>query len=115
MLNQLKRIYMMRTSSSQLRRWAVASGAFVLVACQNVPLAAEPQPSPKSEAKSCVVSGCSRQVCSEGNAMTTCEWREEYACYRTARCERDAADKCGWRNTAELQACLDAKRAKKQP
>lgn len=105
---------MTRNPLGQLRRWAAASSALVLVACQIVPpLAAESQPQP--EAKSCVVSGCSGQVCSEGQAITTCIWREEYACYRSARCERDAAGKCGWRRTEELQACLETKRQNKQP
>ena len=54
----------------------------------------------------CVVSGCSRQVCSEQQMMTTCEWRDEYACYRTARCERQADGKCGWTPTDELKRCL---------
>lgn len=60
----------------------------------------------------CYRGGCSGQLCSdkagsEGLA-TTCEWREEYACYRTARCERQINGKCGWTQTTELTSCVDA-------
>ena len=60
----------------------------------------EPAPKP------CVVSGCSGQVCAESEMMTTCEYRAEYACYKTATCERDASGVCGWRKTEELSSCL---------
>lgn len=60
---------------------------------------------------SCMVGGCSSQLCGEASDMegmvTTCEFREEYACYaKTSRCERQASGKCGWTETAELQKCL---------
>lgn len=62
------------------------------------------EPSPGA----CVVGGCSSQLCSEGSQSlgSTCEWREDYACYRTAKCERQPDGKCGWTQTAELEACL---------
>lgn len=55
----------------------------------------------------CFIGGCSGQICSgyEG-VVTTCEWREEYACYQTATCERQADGDCAWTQTGELQACL---------
>ncbi|MBP7832685.1 MAG: hypothetical protein KA035_02840 [Candidatus Levybacteria bacterium] len=58
----------------------------------------------------CVISGCSRQFCvskseSEG-FVSTCEYKEEYACYKTATCEVQANGTCGWTQTAELTACL---------
>lgn len=57
--------------------------------------------------KSCYVGGCSGQICSENEGViSTCEWREEYACYRTATCEVQADGNCGWTQSAELQACL---------
>jgi hypothetical protein len=57
--------------------------------------------------KSCYVGGCSGQICSDREGViSTCEWREEYACYRTATCEAQADGNCGWTQTAELQACL---------
>lgn len=55
----------------------------------------------------CFVGGCSGQVCSDqAGVITTCEWRPEYACYRTATCERQPDGKCGWTPTPELEACL---------
>lgn len=60
----------------------------------------------------CVVGGCSSQLCVEsgGNGgISTCEWRDEYACYQQhGICERGADDQCGWRATQELQNCVDA-------
>jgi hypothetical protein len=58
-------------------------------------------------AKTCYVGGCSGQICSENEGViSTCEWREEYACYQTATCELQADGNCGWTQTAELQQCL---------
>jgi hypothetical protein len=54
----------------------------------------------------CKKTGCSGQVCSDEEIMTTCEWKPEYACYRKARCERQANGKCGFTQTPELTACL---------
>ncbi|MES2749384.1 MAG: hypothetical protein V4606_03250 [Patescibacteria group bacterium] len=58
----------------------------------------------------CKVGGCSAQLCGEASDMdgmvTTCEFRAEYACYRTATCERQTTGKCGWTQTTELAQCL---------
>ena len=57
----------------------------------------------------CFVGGCSSQLCSaEEGISSTCEWREEYACYREATCERQTDGSCNWTSTPELRACLDA-------
>ncbi|WP_437735025.1 hypothetical protein [Sorangium sp. So ce1335] len=62
---------------------------------------------PGGDLGSCVVTGCSGQVCADEDVFTTCEWREEYACYgKHGVCERDASGQCGWRDTPELDACL---------
>lgn len=59
----------------------------------------------------CFVGGCSGQVCSaRSDVITTCEWREEYACYGAATCERGADGACGWRATDELRSCLEGAR-----
>jgi len=57
----------------------------------------------------CTVDGCSDELCVEaGNDVaSTCEWREEYACYRSAVCERQADGNCGWTSTPELTRCLE--------
>ncbi|MBK8215616.1 MAG: hypothetical protein IPK71_17935 [Myxococcales bacterium] len=54
----------------------------------------------------CRRTGCSGQVCADRDMMTTCEMRPEYACYRSAVCERGADGQCGFRKTAELTSCL---------
>lgn len=55
---------------------------------------------------SCVRTGCSGQICADTDVITTCEWREEYACYADATCERQADGRCGFTATPELDACL---------
>ncbi len=59
---------------------------------------------------SCAVGGCSSQLCGEASDMdgmvTTCEYREQYACYQSASCERQSTGKCGWTETPELAICL---------
>ncbi len=68
-------------------------------------------PAPKESATGkCYMGGCSSQLCTgQPDAMSTCEYREEYACYKTATCERQATGKCGWTETAELNACLSGR------
>lgn len=59
----------------------------------------------------CVIGGCSSQLCydaSLGDIMSTCEYREEYACYKSATCERQSTGQCGWTETAELTQCLSS-------
>ena len=56
--------------------------------------------------KPCIKTGCSSQVCSDKEVITTCEWRREYECYRSARCERQASGECGFTPSRELTACL---------
>lgn len=63
----------------------------------------------KPSDKACVKGGCSGQLCveeSSGGGISTCEWREEYACYKTAACERQDGGSCGWTQTKELQTCV---------
>lgn len=55
----------------------------------------------------CFVGGCSGQLCTEEQgAVSTCEWREAYACYQNAKCERQTNGQCGWTSTPELNMCL---------
>ncbi|HEY8223939.1 MAG TPA: DUF6748 domain-containing protein [Pyrinomonadaceae bacterium] len=56
--------------------------------------------------KPCIKTGCSGQVCSDEEVITTCEYRSEYECYKQARCERQANGECGFTQTPELTACL---------
>jgi eight-cysteine-cluster-containing protein len=55
----------------------------------------------------CIIGGCSNQLCADEPRGSTCEWWEEYACYRSAVCERGPDASCGWRETAELADCLE--------
>jgi eight-cysteine-cluster-containing protein len=70
----------------------------------------EPNPeTPRPKATGgCMVGGCSSQLCAEegSDVVSTCEWRESYACYQTAKCERQASGQCGWTDTPELTQCL---------
>jgi len=55
----------------------------------------------------CYVGGCSAQICSDQPGVaSTCEFRPEYACYQSAKCERQQNGQCGWTDTATLRACL---------
>jgi eight-cysteine-cluster-containing protein len=57
---------------------------------------------------SCVVGGCSGQLCADEPLASTCEWRPHYACFREAHCGRfGPARSCGWEQTPELAACLE--------
>ncbi len=62
-----------------------------------------PKPSPQ---KPCFKTGCSGQVCADEEVVTTCEFRPEYECYKTAKCERQANGQCGFTDTPELRRCL---------
>ncbi|OHA80319.1 MAG: hypothetical protein A2675_00695 [Candidatus Yonathbacteria bacterium RIFCSPHIGHO2_01_FULL_51_10] len=58
-------------------------------------------------ANPCVVGGCSNEICSDESVIGICIYREEFACYRTAKCERQENGSCGWTETLELRMCLD--------
>lgn len=62
----------------------------------------------------CVRTGCSGTICApEGEpTFSTCQWREEYICYKTERCEKQANGQCGWTPSASLDACLKDKSAR---
>lgn len=67
---------------------------------------------PVSDTVICVVAGCSSQLCvsqedlDNGGGVSTCEFREEYACYPAATCEVQVSGACGWTMTEELTQCL---------
>ncbi len=58
----------------------------------------------------CAIAGCSAQLCVEADTastiITTCEYRSSYACYRSAVCERQSTDICGWTPSPTLMQCL---------
>ncbi|OGN33202.1 MAG: hypothetical protein A3F98_03985 [Candidatus Yanofskybacteria bacterium RIFCSPLOWO2_12_FULL_41_8] len=59
-----------------------------------------------TELSQCKTTGCSGQICSDEDVVTTCEFKQEYACYQNAKCERQSDGKCGWTPSEELVACL---------
>ncbi len=55
----------------------------------------------------CYVGGCSSQLCSDQpNMVSTCIYRSEFACYKTAQCERQSSGQCGWTPTNALNMCV---------
>lgn len=57
-------------------------------------------------APSCVKTGCSSHICAPTHMVSTCEFREEYACYSAAVCEAQAGGRCGFTRSPALIACL---------
>lgn len=56
--------------------------------------------------KPCMKTGCSGQVCSDEEVITTCEFKPEYECFKRAACERQKNGECGFTQTPELLRCL---------
>ena len=58
----------------------------------------------------CSVGGCSGQSCLTNelaqNLMTTCEYKEEYGCYKLTSCGC-VNNKCQWAENSNLNECLD--------
>jgi hypothetical protein len=58
----------------------------------------------------CYIGGCSQEICSdEPDAVSTCEYRAEYSCYKSARCEKQSNGQCGWTETSALTQCISLK------
>lgn len=64
-------------------------------------------PAKGGAARECRPTGCSGQICSDQDVVTTCEYTAAYGCYKTAVCSRLASGECGWAKTDELVACLN--------
>lgn len=74
------------------------------------PTPTEPAPADAAAPlEACAPTGCSGTVCAPESEqiMTTCEYRPEYECYKTATCERQPDGQCGWTQTVELDTCLE--------
>jgi hypothetical protein len=60
--------------------------------------------------ESCYIGGCSGEICSDSkDIVSTCIYKEQFACYKSAKCERQKSGLCGWTESKELQACLQSK------
>lgn len=58
----------------------------------------------------CISGGCSQELCfdeSGSDLVSICIYKDEYACYKNAKCERQSNGQCGWTQTEELKACLN--------
>ena len=88
---------------------ADADGNFTLLGNEMFYLQVASSSKPVTTA-ACVIGGCSAQLCGEKSDLdgmvTSCEYREEYACYKQTKCERQTTGKCGWTETPELTMCL---------
>ncbi|MEX0919081.1 MAG: Gmad2 immunoglobulin-like domain-containing protein [Candidatus Paceibacterota bacterium] len=63
---------------------------------------------PTSRAKDgCIITGCSSQICSDQEVVTTCEYLPEYACYQSAICGRGPTGQCQWQDSPALAQCLE--------
>ncbi|MEO5635096.1 MAG: hypothetical protein ABIS26_00035 [Candidatus Paceibacterota bacterium] len=59
-------------------------------------------------ASGCYVGGCSGEICSDQkDIVSNCIYKEEFACYKTAKCERQSTGKCGWTSTQALNSCIN--------
>ena len=82
-------------------------GLLIILGCKEQP----PQQIEKKECiadSDCVVGGCSGTVCQSKNAepiFTTCEWKEEYGCYKQINC-KCIESKCQWDKTQEFDECV---------
>lgn len=59
--------------------------------------------------QSCIVTGCNGEICQGKNEqpkMSTCVYKPEYECYKTAVCAPQSGGQCGWTQTEELKDCL---------
>jgi len=78
--------------------------------CPDIKVTPKPKPVPPVPPKdtgACYVGGCSSQLCSDQpGMMSTCEYKEEYSCYKESACERQVSGQCGWIDTPKLQTCI---------
>jgi hypothetical protein len=69
----------------------------------------EPEPSeprPRRRGGRCHIGGCGGEICADEPMASGCVALASHACYRGARCTRQADGECGWTMTPELRACL---------
>ena len=87
-----------------------ASGQNFVEIVNNPTPTPDPVPTPTPVVSGgCFVGGCSGQICSDKeDVISTCEYREEYACYRTAKCARQTNGKCAWTQTSALSLCINS-------
>ncbi len=68
-----------------------------------------------SSDKDCITGGCSGIICQPRDAepvFTTCEYKEEYSCYKDIKCGC-VEGKCQWKKNREFELCIQEKRGLK--
>ena len=66
-------------------------------------------------ADGCRRTGCSGELCADQEIASPCIYLPEFACYKSATCERQADEACGWTEAPALTSCLAAARAEADP
>jgi hypothetical protein len=68
----------------------------------------DPEPDPDPVLPACYKAGCSGQVCTDNQFLTTtCEWKSWYVCLPAAGCGNNGPNgSCAWEITADLIQCL---------
>lgn len=83
---------------------------FLTIGILTLALTKQDKPTVKIETSACQKAGCSNQLClssDEKDVITTCEWKDEYACYQKAKCEKQENGKCEFTQDEEFTNCLD--------
>ncbi len=60
----------------------------------------------------CKISGCNGEIClntSDELAVSTCIYKEYFACYKSAKCEKQSSGNCDWTETKTLKECITQK------
>jgi len=91
------------------------SASFIIIASIPILFFTKNNPPPATvNDNPCIKSGCSGQLCVDKNinniAITTCEWKEIYKCYKLATCEKQSNGKCGFSSNPEFVTCLQNNR-----
>jgi len=99
--------YISENMISDMRKWMFLGLCIFLIGCaQQIEL--PPGEMACREDTDCTKSGCSGTICQSKNdplIVTTCEWLDEYTCYREVDCGC-VNNKCIWDDQEALESCL---------
>jgi len=60
--------------------------------------------------KNCYKTGCSGTICSDSQITSSCQYKDEYACYEGVECKLQANNECGWTTPqATIDSCIATK------
>ncbi len=63
---------------------------------------------PNNPSDGCVISGCNSEICAEEEMASACLYLEKFACFKSATCEIQEDEKCGWTLDEKLESCLES-------